>query len=457
MSAPPSDAAARAAEEDAPAGPVTPALVRTTPVPAPPPLPAAPAPGLIDEAERQRRLDSMKRRASGLLVVAAVVFVVARFFETRYPWVGIIRATAEASMVGGLADWFAVTALFRHPMGIPIPHTAIIPARKDRVGRSLGGFVQRNFLTRDVVARKLASLRIAEAMARWVSEPENAARIARHAAVGLAAGATKLKDEDVQAFIDRSLAARVQATRVAPLLSKLLALITAGNRHQELLDAAIKLLARAVADNRDLIRERIGEETPWWVPGVVDDKIHQKVVAAIERTLEEVRDDPEHPLRTRFDAVLQEFIIKLDTSPDVIARAEELKDEVLSAEVMRRFSTSLWNDAKAALVRYAEDPEGRAPGAIERAVNAVGTAALADPELLEKADRWFTDVVLHLVDRYQDEVGQLISQTVNAWDPEATSRRIELAIGRDLQFIRINGTIVGGMAGAAIYLISKLF
>jgi uncharacterized membrane-anchored protein YjiN (DUF445 family) len=290
-----------------------------------------------------------------------------------------------------------------------------------------------------------------------VSDPENARRIAHHAAVGLAAGATKLKDEEVQAFIDRSLEVRVRATHVAPLLSKLLALVTAGDRHQELLDAAIKLIARAVSENRDLIRERIGEETPWWVPDVIDDQIHKKVVAAIERTLAEVRDDPGHPLRGRFDTVLQEFIVKLDSAPDVIARAEELKSEVLNAEVMRRFSASLWTDAKAALVRYAEDPDGRAPGAIERALVAVGQAALNDPELLEKTDQWFTEVILYLVDRYQDEVGHLISQTVAAWDPEATSRRIELAIGRDLQFIRINGTLVGGLAGAAIYVISKFF
>jgi len=456
VSAPLSNAAGRAPEaasEPAAAEPRAPAA------PAPPRrLPAAPRPlQPLDDAAKEARLKAMKRRATGLLVLAAVVFVIARWLETRYPWLGIVRATAEAAMVGGLADWFAVTALFRYPLGIPIPHTAIIPRKKDNVGRSLGGFVQRNFLTRDVIAVKLESLRMAETLARWVSEPENSRKIARHAATGLAAGSTMLRDEDVQAMIDRSVATRVQATRVAPLLSKLLALVTAGNRHQELLDEAIKLVARGVAENRGFIREKIAEESPWWVPGIVDDRIHRKVVESIERTIEEVRDDPAHPLRIRFDAVLHEFIQKLDSSPEVIERAEALKHELLSADVMRRFSTSLWDDAKQALIRYAEDPDGRAPGAIERGLNAVGQAALADPALLAKIDRWVVDVALYLVERYQDEVGQLISQTVSAWDAEATSRRIELAIGRDLQFIRINGTIVGGLAGAAIYLISMLF
>jgi uncharacterized membrane-anchored protein YjiN (DUF445 family) len=422
-----------------------------------PTLPAQPAAGPVDEAVRQKQLDRMKRRATGLLVGAVVLFVITRALESRFPWLGIVRAMAEAGMVGGLADWFAVTALFRRPLGLPIPHTAIIPNKKDNVGRSLGGFVQRNFLSRDVIASKLATLRIAESLARWISVPENSRRIARHAAQGLAAAATMLRDEDVQGMIDRSVASRVRKTQVAPLLGKLLALVTAGDRHQELLDEAIKLLARAVAKNRGYIREKIGEESPWWVPPLVDDKIHQKVVDGIERTLEEVRDDPEHPLRARFDEVLRDFIVKLDSSPDVITKAEALKEEVLSAEVIQRFSASLWSDAKESVVRFAEDPEGTAPGTIERGLTAIGEAALADPALLEKVDRWVTDVALYVIERYQDEVGHLITQTVAAWDPEATSRRIELAIGRDLQFIRINGTIVGGLAGALIYLVSKLF
>ena len=422
-----------------------------------PAFPAQPAPGPVDETIKRQQLDRMKRNATGLLVGAVVLFFVTRALESTYPWLGIVRAMAEAGMIGGLADWFAVTALFRRPLGLPIPHTAIIPNKKDNVGRSLGGFVQRNFLSREVIASQQQTRRIAEALARWISEPENRRRIAHHAAQGLAAAATMLRDEDVQGMIDRSVATRVRKTQVAPLLGKLLALVTAGDRHQELLDEAIKLLARGVAQNRGYIREKIGEESPWWVPPVVDDKIHQKVVDGIERTLEEVRDDPAHPLRARFDDVLRDFIVKLDSSPEVIAKAESLKEEVLSADVMQRFSASLWADAKASVVRFAEDPEGTAPGTIERGLTAIGQAALADPALLEKVDRWVTDVALYLIERYQDEAGHLITQTVAAWDPEATSRRIELAIGRDLQYIRINGTIVGGLAGALIYLVSSLF
>jgi uncharacterized membrane-anchored protein YjiN (DUF445 family) len=411
----------------------------------------------LDDPTRQARLDRMKRWATGMLVAATGVYLVAFSLESRYPWLGYVRATAEAAMVGGLADWFAVTALFRYPLGIPIPHTAIIPARKERVGRSLGGFVQRHFLSREVIASKLQSMHMAEYLATWISQPDNSRMIARQAAAGLAGGARLLRDEDVQELIDHSLAARVRSIQVAPLLGKLLSLVTAGDRHQELLNEAIKLLARGVEANRDLIRARITAESPWWIPDVVDDKIHSKIVSGIERTLTEVRDDPEHPLRFRFDDVLHDFIDKLQTSPEVMQRAEALKLEVLDAGAIRRLSSSVWDDAKTALVRYAEAPETYSPGMIERGLNTFGEAVLADPVLIEKIDRYIVDVAVHLVDRYQNEVGQLIAQTVASWDPEATSKRVELAIGRDLQYIRINGTLVGGLAGLLIYTLSKMF
>jgi uncharacterized membrane-anchored protein YjiN (DUF445 family) len=424
-----------------------------------PPLPQnfAPAlPPIPDEAERQRRLDTMKRRATGLLVGMSGVFVVARIYEHHHPALSLLRATAEAGMVGGIADWFAVTALFRHPMGIPIPHTAIIPRRKERVGQSLGGFVQRHFLTRDVIAGKLGTVRIAERLARWIVEPANARLVARHAARAIASGAGMLRDEDVQAWIDRSIEKRVRATKVAPLLGGLLGVMTQGNRHQELLNEAIKLLARGVEENHDLIRERIEQESPWWVPGMVDERIHRKIVTAIENTLKDVRDDPLHPLRLRFDASLRDFMEKLKSSPDVQERAEEIKLEVLDAAAVRRFSSSLWTDVKARLLRYADEP-GQHPETIERLLVQLGETLLRERDLLERADRAVIEVAVQVVERYQHEVGALIAQTVQSWDTEAMSRRVELAVGRDLQFVRINGTLVGGLVGAILWGVSRFF
>ena len=389
-----------------------------------------------------------------MLLVAAAVFVAASILSAPYPWLAIVRATAEAAMVGGLADWFAVTALFKHPMGIPIPHTAIIAARKDQIGRTLGNFVSRHFLSRDVLAQKLASLHIAEHLARWLSDVENSRKVARLAATALAGGVRVLKDEDVQELIDGVIVTRIRNTRVAPIVGRALSLITEGNRHQELLDDAVRLLARAVHEHQDLLRDRIERESPWWVPELVDDKIHEKIVGGLDRTLQEISQDPNHPMRERFDRALEEFIQKLHHSPEVQAKAEELKLELMDAAAVRRFSTSMWEEAKGALFRYADGEQAFAPTAIERGLVSLGEAALRDPELLARVDGYITDVALYLVDRYQNEVAQLIAQTVQSWDPKVTAQRIELAIGRDLQFIRINGTLVGGLVGLLLYLIS---
>ncbi|HJU64769.1 MAG TPA: DUF445 family protein [Gemmatimonadaceae bacterium] len=421
-----------------------------------PPVPLAPVTQSGEDPVREQRLAQMKRRATGLLVVATLVFVAARLLEPAYPWLGFVRATAEAAMVGGVADWFAVTALFRHPLGIPIPHTAIIAHRKDRIGRTLGGFVQANFLSREVVASRLESLNIAERLAGWISQPQNSHRIAQHVARAMSAGAEVIRDDEVQALIERGMVNRVRKTQFAPLIGNVLALMTADNRHQELLDEALRLISRAVSENEDAIRDKIREESPWWIPERVDDKIHEKVVDSLERTLREVSTDPHHALRARFDTALHGFIERLRTSPEAIARVEQLKEEMLTHPAVQQFSASVWRDVKQSLLDRAERGESATPGAVEQGLVTLGNAMRNDPRLLEKVNGWIVDAALYVVEQYRHEVGQLISDTVGRWDPDATSRKIELAIGRDLQFIRINGTIIGGLVGLLLYTFSVL-
>ncbi len=407
------------------------------------------------EAERVARLQRMQRFATGLLVAMSVVFAVTSFLQRSYPWLGFVRAISEAAMVGGVADWFAVTALFRHPLGVPIPHTAIIPRRKDRIGRSLGGFVQANFLSHAVLTARLQAFRPAERLARWILVPENTRRISRHAASALAGAANMLKDEDVQALIDRSLVERMRRTRVAPLLGNALALVTAGDRHQRLLDEAIRLIASTVDEHEDLIRDRIRAETPWWIPGSVDERIHTRVVAAIDHTLQEVDADPLHPLRKRFDDAVHRFIESLRHSPEAAEKAEAIKEDLLAHPVVQQFSASLWADVKAAILRRAADPDA-APGALEQALQTAGETLLADEALQQKLDDALATAVLTVVDQYREGVAEFIATTVEQWDPDVTSRKIELAIGRDLQFIRINGTLVGGLVGLILYTIGRL-
>jgi uncharacterized membrane-anchored protein YjiN (DUF445 family) len=322
-------------------------------------------------------------------------------------------------------------------------------------------FVQRNFLSREVVGAKIAAARVGERAARWLADPAHARTVARQVAAGLSGAAEVLRDEDVHGFVERSLVTRARKVQVAPLLGRVLTLLTADGRHQELLDEALRLAARLVADNELLIRDRIAAEAPWWMPGAVEDRIHDKVVAAMDRTLAEVAADPTHPLRERFDDAVRTFAEKLRTSPDTIARAEAIKEDMLAHPAVREYAGTVWSDVKAALGRYAStdlDAEGSgALTAVERGLVSAGNAVLADPTLTAKVDAWVLEATLFVVEQYRSEVAALIETTVAGWDPDATSRRIEIQIGRDLQFIRINGTLVGGLVGLVLYALGRAF
>ena len=413
-----------------------------------------------DDSQKVRQYAIMRRRATALLAAFAALFAAVAVYSHLRPdvapfWIGLVRATAEAAMVGGIADWFAVTALFRHPLGIPIPHTAIVAQRKDRIGRSLGNFVGSNFLARDVIARQLAGMRLGERAARWLAEPEHQARVARAIAGGVARAAESIPTEELQASVHETLVAQLRKAQVAPLLGDLLALATTDDRHQEMLDKLVKLVSRIVHDNKELIRVRIAEESPWWVPGAVDDKLYQKIVAGIERTLEQVAADEQHPLREQFDQALRGFVEKLHNSPETIARAEAMKEKLLTHPAVEELSDAFLRAAQGSLAKYT-GPDAPSPEPLERAIGAIAERALGHPEFLHDVDGAVERLVLGVVDQYRPEVAELIAKTVEGWDATDASRKIEVQIGRDLQFIRINGTLVGGLVGLILYIVSVL-
>ena len=425
--------------------------------------PAAVGPAALqitpDDEVKRVRLVQMKRVATLMLVGVAVLFVVTRFLESRYPWLGFVRAFAEAAMVGGIADWFAVTALFRHPMGIPIPHTAIVPSRKDRIGTALGNFVQRNFLTREVVSGKIAAMQLGNRAAQWLSRPENSRRLARHAAHGLSGAVGVLRDDDVQALVDRGIVSRLRRMPAAPLMARLFELLTAGGRHQALLDDALRLAAKFLYENEAMIRERVKAESPWWVPGAVDSRVGDKIVSGVEKTLVAVAADPDHPLRQRYDEAVDRFVLSLRENPETIARFEQIKLDVLAHPGVAEFSREVWGDVKGRIASYAEqvaDDAEQAPDQLEQWLAGLGHTVLQDPVLSAKVNGWIVEMVAYAVDQAREEVATLISTTVAAWDAHATSRKIELQIGRDLQFIRINGTLVGGLVGLILYAVGLL-
>ncbi len=440
---------------------VPPSSPKSSP-PSPAPIPAPLPPGLAltaDDEIKRVRLLRMKRVATLMLVVVAILFIVARWYEGRFPWLGYVRAFAEAAMVGGIADWFAVTALFRHPMGIPIPHTAIVPSRKDRIGTALGNFVQRNFLTREVVASKLHGMKLGERAAAWLTEPAHSRQLAQVVARGLSGATAMLKDEDVQSMVDRGIVSRLRTMQAAPVAARVFDTLTSGGRHQALLDDALRLAARFLAENEEMIRERITAESPWWVPGAVDNKLGDKILSGVEKTLVAVAADPDHPLRVRYDEAVDRFVLSLRNNPEVIAKAEQIKLDVLDHPSVADFSRSVWSDVKDRLTGYAERLAQNAddePDQIERWLTGLGTKVLEDPELATKVNGWIVELVTYAVEQAREEVAKLIASTVAAWDANATSRKIELQIGRDLQFIRINGTLVGGLVGVILYVFGRM-
>jgi len=407
------------------------------------------------DEERRRQLRTMKRRATGFLVGTTVLFLLVTLLTDSTGFWGYIQAMAEASMVGGLADWFAVTALFRHPLGIPIPHTAVIVERKDEFGRTLGEFVQENFLSAGVITERVRNARVVQRAADWLSNPANATQLSGHAA-DLAVGLADLvNDEDVHRLVDDELSAAVERLPVAMLAGRGLEMMTAENRHHELFDAILRGLERFLDDSRETLRARFAQEAPWWLPDAVDDRIFDRLFEGVCRLLRDVNRDPNHEVRKQFDNWIESLIERLENSPEMQARVDELKREVLDHPQLREWSGSLWGEVKEALREQAAEPESELRKRIADGVQALAGRLRDDEALRAKAEQMIEDGVAFFAEHFHDELAELISGTVERWDASETAEKLELLLGRDLQWIRINGTVVGGLAGLVIHAIAQ--
>ncbi|SHF69187.1 DUF445 domain-containing protein [Geodermatophilus nigrescens] len=411
----------------------------------------------LDDPARAEGLRRMKRLATGLFLFAAAVFLACVLIgEDAGAWVGYVRATAEASMVGALADWFAVTALFRHPLRIPIPHTAIIPRKKDQIGASLGTFVQENFLTRAVVEDKLATVDVPGRLGEFLAAPGRAERLSGDAAAALTGLTDLLRDDDVQEAVAGLVDRRLHETPAAPVLARVLELVVEGDRHQEVLSAALRFLGRFLEENRVVFRAQLGDASPAWVPDWVDDRVFDRVFAALQGFLHEVGDARDHELRRVYDARLRAYVHALRTDPDTAASVEAFKKQLLEHPAVRTWSSSLWTNAKTSFLAAAADPDSELRARVTGLVRDGARLLRTDPRVRELVQRQSVRVAGYLVERFAGDVADVVGTTVARWDTEETSRRIELQVGRDLQFIRINGTVVGGLAGLVIYTVAQL-
>lgn len=406
---------------------------------------------LVPEVERAAALRRMKLVATGLLVLAALVFVAARAVDDQPTWLGYVQAFAEAAMVGALADWFAVTALFRHPLGVPIPHTAIIPKRKDQIGESLGEFVEGNFLTREVLDERLGEAQIAARLGRWLDDREHLERATEAGADALRASFEVLDDDEIQAGLERVVEARLRSIGAAPLLGRIIELSIESGDHQRLLDVGLTAVRGFVDDNQAAFRDRLQHESPWWIPESIDDRIFVKITGAIDRFLSDVGDDPDHEVRRNIEARARLLAHRLRTDPAMQARADQLVEDLLAHPEVRHWLSTLWSEAKRAMLAAADDPASELRLRMRVSIERFGRRLRDDAALRAKVDGWIAQSVGYLVDHYRHEVGDLIASTVARWDAESTSRRMELQVGRDLQFIRINGTLVGGLVGVVIH------
>lgn len=411
----------------------------------------------MEELQQPPELRRMKLWAGSLLVLALIIFVVTSLLERSYSWVGFIRAAAEAAMVGGIADWFAVTALFRHPLGLKIPHTAIVPRRKREIGQKLARFIRQNFLSEEAIADKLSSMDATRQIAGWLSQPENSTLIAEQMAAGGAAIVEVMKDEAVQSLIEQRLVAQIRSTQFAPLLGQVLGMLLAGKRQQELLAELVKLSSGFIKENRPVILDKIGDELPWWaVVAGVDRKIYQSIINSVNTTLYDVRANPKHELYQNFQTMLDRLIEDLKSSPDLLEKEHALKEELLQEPLVRDFSASLWADLKSSLVEQSSQPKFDLRPPVQQMLVQFGHAILNDPLLYAKIDGWLREVVLYVTKTYGYEVESLISNTIDKWDSAEITHKIESEVGRDLQFIRINGTLIGGLVGLVIYTVSFL-
>jgi uncharacterized membrane-anchored protein YjiN (DUF445 family) len=397
----------------------------------------------------------MKLAATGLLVVALVVFIAAKMHEDTYPWLAYVRATAEASLVGGIADWFAVTALFRHPLGIPIPHTAIMQKQKDRVGKILGNFVQNHFLSRAVLEARLAGINPAQRAATWMREEANRRRLAKQLAGGLARAVEALPEVEVREFVQRSAVTKLEGVKLAPLVSEMMTVAASGGRPQELLNEVMKLIGGALKDGHDSIRERVRQESPRWVPVGLRDAVADRLIGGVERLITEMLADPLHPMRKRFDGIVHDFITRMKTSPEMIAKIEGMKVDLLGHPIVEELVSSVWDKTRLAATSYRADPEGTSLEPLEEILAGLSDSLSQSDELRAEVDRFITEVITSLLEQHRQEIADLIAATVADWDPEVAAGRIELAVGRDLQFVRLNGTLVGGAAGLVIYTLSR--
>jgi uncharacterized membrane-anchored protein YjiN (DUF445 family) len=400
---------------------------------------------------RKRQLAAARRRASALLAAVTVLFIAVTVAGAHGTLLGYVQAGAEASMVGGVADWFAVTALFRRPLGLPIPHTALIVERKDQFAATLGQFVQENFLNADVLAERIKSARLVSRLASWLADRGNADRFAGHAADLAVTVADALRDEDVQRLLTAELTRAVDAIEVAPLAGRALRVIIAGEHHRELFNTALSATDRYLADHYDELRDMFEAEAPRWIPDAVHRRLFDRLYTRLRERLVAMAANPNDATRQQFEDWIRALPDRLETSPELRERGERFKHDLLGSTLLRDWSSSLWKNAKDTLRAQAADPASELRRRLADLLVASGGRLGTDTRLQEGLERLTESGARAVASQFHDELAELVTGTIQRWDAAETSSQLELLLGHDLQYIRINGTVVGAGVGLVLH------
>jgi uncharacterized membrane-anchored protein YjiN (DUF445 family) len=399
--------------------------------------------------------NSVHRVATGLLLAMAALYVASRFYELSHPAIGFVRAFAEAAMVGALADWFAVTALFRRPLGLPIPHTAVVPRNKDRIGKALAEFVERHFLAPGPVRGRIAGIDFAAALCDWLARPEQRRRLAMRAVNIVSGVLNALKDEDLRRFLREDITERLRTIDIAPLAANLLTVLISENRHQALVDEMVVQAERLLKEYEPALREKVRQRTSWlWKKLSLDEKVADQIVMVAEEALHEVNQEPSHPWRQQFDQAIRAFILELETAEEYRLMLEQLKHRILDDPALQQYFSSLWDELKAAMLRDAASPDPVMRARLEAAIAELAAVLKQDDQTQKKINQWVRVTILRVTASQRHEIGRLISDTIRCWSAESVGEKIAAQVGDDLQYIRINGTLIGGLVGVVIHSVS---
>ena len=396
----------------------------------------------------------MRVLATAMLAGMAALFVATTGLEAQHPIWGFVRAFAEAGLVGGIADWFAVTALFRHPLGIPIPHTAIVPRNKDRIGDALASFLRDNFLTPTVVARRMRNLDVAGAVGRFLAQPPGEGRLRQGGSRLLADILEALDQERLGGMVKSALAQRIRSVELAPLLGQTLEAAITSERHVPMVDSIVTWAGRTLDANEDLIRDMVHQRAGRFLRMVgLDEKLADAIVDGLRKLTIDMAVDPDHPIRAKAEEGLANLARNLQQDAETRAKVEAWKSDMVENEAVSAWLDGVWEKARAGLLKGARDPDAALAGKFGEALRQLGETLQAEPKLKAAINQFARRATVGIVASYGDGIVTLVSETVRSWDAGTVSDRLEGAVGRDLQYIRINGTLVGGLVGLILHTI----